>query len=122
MESIIEANKDGYYLALRRTQKTIRTKEQNWEPWILFFLKMMLKQKDNLLIKIRTEQQLRMVLPTLSRQILELVNLHGEISIKGIESNIDANRSTIKAHLKKLVEQNYLASIGDGRSSRYVKK
>jgi len=46
MEGVIEANKDGYYLALRRTQQTIRTELQNWEPWLVFFLKTMVKQKD----------------------------------------------------------------------------
>jgi hypothetical protein len=45
MESIIERNKDSYYLALRRTQQTIRKEEQNWEPWLVFFLKTMAKQK-----------------------------------------------------------------------------
>jgi hypothetical protein len=33
LEGIIEANKDNYYLALRRTQKTIPKEKQNWEYW-----------------------------------------------------------------------------------------
>ncbi len=47
MEGIIEQNKDSYYLALRRTQQTIRKEEQSWEPWLMFFLKTMAKQQDN---------------------------------------------------------------------------
>jgi len=39
MEGIIEANKHNYYLALRRTQQTIRKEKQNWEYWLMFFLK-----------------------------------------------------------------------------------
>ena len=46
MEGIVEANKDNYYLALRRTQQTIRKEKQNWEYWLVFFLKTMSKQKD----------------------------------------------------------------------------
>jgi Fic family protein len=63
MESIIERNKDSYYLALRRTQQTIRKEEQNWEPWLVFFLKTMAKQKDNLAEKVKEEQALRASLP-----------------------------------------------------------
>jgi len=39
LESIIEKSKEGYYLALRQTQGTIRTDAPNWQPWIIFFLK-----------------------------------------------------------------------------------
>jgi Fic family protein len=53
MEGVIEQNKDGYYLALRRTQQTIRKAKQNWEAWLVFFLKTMAKQKDNLAAKIK---------------------------------------------------------------------
>ena len=72
MEGIIEANKDNYYLALRRTQQTIRKEKQNWEYWLVFFLKTMAKQKDRLAAKVKEEQALRSSLPALSRQILEL--------------------------------------------------
>ena len=121
MESVIEANKDNYYLSLKRTQKTIRSEKQDWEPWILYFLKTMLMQKDHLAVKIKEEQSLRTSLPALSRQILEIINTRGEISVKEIEDITAANRSTIKAHLKKLTEQDYLMSVGEGRGARYVK-
>ena len=42
----LESNKDSYYLALRRTQQTIRTEKQNWEYWLVFLLKTMAKQKE----------------------------------------------------------------------------
>ena len=122
MESIIERNKDSYYLALRRTQQTIRKGEQNWEPWFVFFLKTMAKQKDNLAEKVKEEQTLRGTLPALSRQILELVKTRGEISVKEIEESTGAVRSTIKLHLKKLSEQQYLQQIGQGRGARYMIK
>jgi Fic family protein len=121
MEGVIERNKDSYYLALRRTQQTIR-KEQIWEPWLVFFLRMMAKQKDNLAVKVKEEQALRASLPALSRQILELVKTRGEINVKEIEESTGANRNTIKVHLKKLAEQHYLAQVGKGRGARYTVK
>lgn len=120
MESVIERNKDNYYLALRRTQQTIRKDEQNWEPWLVFFLKTMAKQKDNLATKVQEEQALRISLPALSRQILELVKTRSEITVKEIEDSTGANRNTIKVHLKKLAELHYLAQVGKGRGARYM--
>src|SRR6266700_8337641 len=115
MEGIIEANKDNYYLALRRTQQTLRKEKQNWEYWLVFFLKTMVKQKNNLAAKVKEEQALRSSLPALSRQILELAKTHGEITVKEIEESTGANRNTIKVHLRKLATDNYLAQVGKGR-------
>ena len=39
LESVIEQSKEGYYLALRQTQGTIRTDSPDWQPWLIFFLK-----------------------------------------------------------------------------------
>jgi len=122
MESVIEQNKESYYLALRRTQQTIRKQKQNWEAWLVFFLKTMAKQKDNLAAKVKQEQELRSSLPALSRQILELAKSRGEITVKEIEDSTGANRNTIKVHVKKLAEQHYLAQVGKGRGARYTIK
>jgi len=122
MEGVIEQNKDSYYLALRRTQQTIRKPKQNWEAWLVFFLKTMAKQKDNLAAKIKKEQALRSSLPALSRQILELARTRGEVTVKEIEDSTEANRNTIKVHVKKLAEQQYLRQVGKGRGARYTMK
>ncbi|MFZ0789321.1 MAG: Fic family protein [Chromatiaceae bacterium] len=39
LESVIEQSKEGHYLALRRTQSTLRTNALDWTPWLTFFLK-----------------------------------------------------------------------------------
>src|SRR6202035_5896413 len=39
LESLIENSKEGYYLALRQTQTTVRTDTPNWQPWLLFFMR-----------------------------------------------------------------------------------
>lgn len=122
MESVIEANKEGYYLALRRTQQTIHSDNQNWEPWAVFFLKAMAKQKENLARKVSEERTLREALPALSRTILELATTRGEITVREIEDTTQANRNTIKAHLKKLADQEYLVAVGKGRGARYTVK
>jgi len=120
MESIIENNKENYYLALRRTQKTIYSDEQNWKPWISFFLNTMIEQKDNLVLKVRKERSLKETLPELSRTILEMAHARSEITVREIEEATNASRNTIKSHLKKLAEQEYLVAIGKGRGVRYI--
>jgi hypothetical protein len=54
-ESVTEGNKEGYYLGLRRTQGTLTRDEPDFEPWLLFFLRSLKKQKDPLTEKIERE-------------------------------------------------------------------
>lgn len=77
---MIEVNKENYYLALRRTQQTIQSDKQNWEPWVAFILKTMVKQKDKLAFKIDDEHQLRENLPALSRSIMQLSITNEEVT------------------------------------------
>jgi len=100
--------------------QTIRKQRQNWEYWLVFFLKTMAKQKDNLAAKVKEEQTLRASLPALSRQILELAKTRDEIMIKEIEESTGANCNTIKVHVKKLANDSYLAQVGKGRGARYT--
>lgn len=82
----------------------------------------MAKQKENLAEKVMEEQTIPASLPALSRQILELVKTRGEITVKEIEESTGANRNTIKVHVKKLAEQQYLQQLGQGCGARYMIK
>lgn len=120
MESIIEASKESYYVALRRTQQTLRSSQQLWEPWVLYFLRTMLHQKNNLAAKIQEEQVLHATLPPLSKSILEWVKIHKTATVKELEATTKANRNTIKAHLKQLLQRGHLKTQGQGKGTRYV--
>ena len=54
LESVIELNKSNYYLALRETQGTFDKKKENFEPWVVFFLRSLKAQKENLAKKYQT--------------------------------------------------------------------
>jgi Fic family protein len=56
LESFIEQRKDAYYLALRKTQQTVRSTAPNWQPWVTFFLKSLQQQKAHLEKKIEQER------------------------------------------------------------------
>ena len=119
LESIIEKNKDNYYLALRKSQVTFRSEYPEYGPWMLFFLNALKTQKEVLTQKIKKEK-IFIKLSKLSRQILELVKDHGELSISEIESITKANRNTLKKKLSELVRNKYLRTEGRGKGTRYI--
>lgn len=80
LESVIESTKDGCYLALRRTQGTIRSDAPAWEPWVVYFLTSLQRQKARLEAKIARAHLLIVNLPELSVHILELAKAHGMVA------------------------------------------
>ena len=55
LESVIEASKESYSLALRRTPGTPTEEVPDWEPWVLFFLRALQRQKARLEAKVARE-------------------------------------------------------------------
>lgn len=119
LESVIEQSKESYYLALRRTQGTIRTKAPNWLPWLLFFLKTLHRQMQILRGKVEREKMLLMNLPDLSIQILDALKDRGRITIGEAVTITGANRNTLKPHFKNLIEQSLIELHGQGRGAWY---
>jgi len=119
LESIIEQSKDAYYLALRKTQQTVRMTTPNWQPWVTFFLKSLQQQKAHLEKKIEQERLILGDLPELSVQILELCRHRGRVTVAAVVKVTGANRNTIKDHFKALVRANHLARHGAGRGTWY---
>jgi Fic family protein len=119
LESVIEQSKDSYYLALRRTQKTIRIDTPDWNPWLEFFLHAMQSQKERLEKKMERERVMVAALPELSVLILELVREHGRVTISEAVRVSGVSRNTVKDHLKSLAEQGHLQLHGAGRGAWY---
>jgi Fic family protein len=119
LESVIEQTKEGYYMALRGTQGTIRTATPDWQPWVMYFLRALQKQKARLETKIAREKILVEKLPELSVQILELAKAHGRLTIGQIVEITGANRNTVKKHLQTLVAAKHLAQHGTGKGTWY---
>ncbi len=119
LESIIEGNKESYYLSLQRTQKAWQNHNPDWNPWLLFFLDSLQRQKHHLEMKISRENILKQNLPDLSQKILELIESHGLLSIKELAILTQANRNTLKKSLAFLVHKQYITLTGKGRASKY---
>jgi Fic family protein len=119
MESVIEQNKESYYLALRRTQKSLKSEDADWSLWLLFFLQSLQKQKRRIEQKVEKEKIMRASIPELSLKIIDLAHEHGQISVADIVSATEANRNTVKKRLGKLVAGGYLSRGGKGKGTWY---
>ena len=119
LESVIEVNKEAYYLALRQTQGSIRTATPNWQPWLVFFLRSLAEQVRRLEKKVERERIVLAALPELSLQIMDFTREHGRITMAGAVKLTGANRNTLKQHFRALVEQGHLQTQGQGRGAWY---
>jgi len=112
--------KEAYYPGLRQTQATIRTDAPDWQPWLIFFLKSLQPQKARLEKKIEREQLIFGDLPELSAQILNLCRERGRVTVADAVKVTDANRNTIKDHLRALTRAGHIERRGAGRGTWYA--
>jgi Fic family protein len=119
LESVIENSKEGYYLALRQTQDTIRTVSPNWQPWLMFFMRALQQQKRRLAVKVEREKNALAALPQLAVKILDYVRDHGRVTTRDMVRETGASPNTLKATFTSLVKKNLLARQGGGRSTWY---
>lgn len=120
LESVIEQNKEGYYLALRQTQGTIRSDAPDLQPWIVFFLRALQKQLKRLATKVERERIILSAMPELSLQIVEFARGHGRVTIGDIVTLTGTSRNTLKVHFRQLLEKRQLVLHGRGRGAWYT--
>ena len=119
LESVIELNKEAYYLALRQTQGSIRTVAPNWQPWLVFFLRSLAEQVRRLEKKVEREKIVLATLPELSLQIVEFAREHGRVTMMDAIKLTGASRNTLKQHFRDLTARNHLELHGSGRGVWY---
>lgn len=119
LESVIEHNKESYYLALRQTQGTIRSDAPNWQPWLMFFMRALQQQKRRLAVKVEREKITIETLPELAVKILDYVRDQGRVTMSDIARTTGASKNTLKEHFRRLVEKKLLIKHGGGRSTWY---
>lgn len=120
LEAVIEREKPNYYRSLRQTQSSFNQSEPNWDPWIVFFLQSLKRQKDNLEVKIKRERLLLTQMPDMSQTILDLLRATGRITMSELEIFTQYNRHTLRKHLENLVKINQIQKNGAGKGSFYT--
>lgn len=121
LERIIEDNKELYYKALRATEASFNAEEADWQPWLLFFLRSLLRHAEFLKKKLLQEDQnILDQLPPSTVQILNLFDTHERITVRETTDLTGINRNTVKASLSRLVALEKIKQQGKGRSVYYT--
>jgi Fic family protein len=120
LESVVEQSKEGYYLALRQTQGTVRTDAPDWQPWVLFFLRALQQQMHRLAKKVEREKIVLSVMPELSLRIVEHAREHGRVTIGDMAALTGTSRNTLKVHFRHLLAKGQLVLNGHGRGAWYA--
>ncbi len=117
-EKLIEDNKDRYYLALNKSQKT---KKHDITLWLSFFLEMILEQVK-LAVKLGDKERIEVFLSPKQLQVWQFMQERVETTPKEIREHLNMATATVLQVLNKLIEMKKIERLGEGRSTRYVLK
>lgn len=120
-EKLIEDNKAEYYLALRKSQKTLKTNNLNITPWLEFFFTILLTQARQAIELLSKENIDKLLSPKqlLVWQYLEKVS---EATPGEISKIAKVARPTVSQALDTLLRLKKVERIGQGRTTRYRKR
>ncbi len=120
LESIIEKNKDGYYLALQRTQKTLNS-TIDWSAWLNFFFRSLKRQKDHLQTKTSNAERYSH-LPKESVIIMQYLDKYNRITITEASNIITTiSKPSVKNRLSELLKLGLIVRHGKARGTWYSK-
>ena len=120
-EKLIEDNKDAYYIALRKSQKSCKDGNGDITVWLIFFLDILLTQSQMAKKLLLSES----IEDTLSpKQIVVWQYMQGvtEATQGEIAAQTGVVRPTVDQILRKLISLNQIVRIGEGRATRYRKR
>ncbi|MBF0298641.1 MAG: Fic family protein [Oligoflexia bacterium] len=117
-EKIIEDNKENYYISLRETQNTFQSKKINYDRWLYFFVKIVLKQTQ--IIQSMLQKQTPVSAMNKNEQLVyEIIKSNHKCNIGFILNQIEMTRAGLKTLLKRLVDQGIIRVEGVGKGSKY---
>lgn len=120
LEQIFEGTMASHDAALRKTQQTLNSPLPDWGAWLLFFLRSLVRQKDQLMARMESREK---VLPELTELGSRLIRILGDVPALSVAAAVQAtgaNRNTVKATLRNLAERELLVARGKGRGSHYT--
>ena len=120
-EKLVEENKAEYYIALRRSQKTLKTENPNIVPWLEFFLNILLNQAKQA-IELLSKENIEKLLSPKQLAVWEYLNQVLEATPGEISKKTKVARPTVSQALDTLLRLKKVERIGQGRTTRYKKK
>lgn len=119
-EKLIEDNKTDYYLALRKSQKTFKTKKESITPWLDFFLSIVLEQ-SKMAVELLSKENIEKILSQKQLAVWEYIQTVKDTSPREIAEKTKTVRATVSQAIDKLLRLKKIERIGLGRSTRYKK-
>lgn len=119
-EKLIEDNKAEYYVALRKSQKTLKGEKPDMTPWLEFFCSTLLTQARGAIDLLSQENIERLLSPKqlVVWQYLEKIQEATPGEIAGVTK---VARPTVSQALDVLLRLKKVERIGQGRTTRYRK-
>jgi len=119
-EKLVEDNKPDYYIALRRSQKSMGAKKENIADWLDFFFDMILKQSQ-MAVELLSKENIEKILSEKQLLVWRYIEKTKETSTGDIVENTKIARPTVKQTLDVLLRLKKIERVGLGRSTRYRK-
>ncbi|MDP2923997.1 MAG: Fic family protein [Candidatus Omnitrophota bacterium] len=119
-EKLVEDNKPDYYMALRKSQKTLKTTHPNIVPWLDFFLSIVLKQSE-MAVDLLSKENVEKLLSVKQLAVWQYLQTVNEASPLEIARKAKVARPTVNQALDRLMRLKKIERIGLGRSTRYRK-
>jgi len=120
-EKLIEDNKTEYYLALRKSQKTLKTDKSNIMPWLEFFFSVLLTQARKA-IELLSKENIEKLLSPKQLLVWQYLVEVSEATPGEISKIAKVARPTVSQALDTLLRLKKVERIGQGRTTRYRKK
>ena len=120
-EKLIEDNKAEYYLALRKSQKTLKTDNSNITPWLEFFFNVLLAQTKQA-IELLSKENIEKLLSPKQLLVWQYLEKVIEATPGEISKETKVARPTVSQALDTLLRLKKVERIGQGRTTRYKKK
>jgi len=117
-EKLIEDNKPEYYISLRKSQKTFKTKKPDISYWFDFFLDVILKQSQ-MAVDLLLEENIEKLLSKKQLLVWEYLQTVEEAPPIEIAKRTKVKRPTVNQILSKLLKLEKIEKIGLGRGTRY---
>ncbi len=119
LERVLEETRASHHRALGRAARSGDAGRGGLEEWVVFFLRCLAAQRDELLGRIEGQHR-KTRLPELSVRLIDLARQAGRLTMANAVGETGANRNTIKVHLRQLVAQGRLLRHGGGRGTWYT--
>ena len=120
MEMLIEKTKETYYEALQASSTGWHEGENSYEPFVKYYLGIMLKAYNEFESRVEHLKHRSLSKPDRIKAVID--NKVGKITKKEImEFCPDISKVTVERTLTDLVKRGYIAKVGAGPSTGYVR-